>query len=113
MRGLSGAILALGLALAGAARAQDPIPSSTPAAVVVAPAIRPAEINRLWALVPPEGAVRDPNDPATLSLRAAAQRYATLSWSSLPPGRTLRLGVSGPAVVALSLIHISEPTRPY
>lgn len=101
MRCLSGAILALGLALAGGARAQDPIPSSPPAAIAAAPTIRPAEINRLWALVPPEGAVRDPNDPATLSLRAAAQRYATLSWSSLPPGRALRVGASGAAVLAL------------
>jgi murein L,D-transpeptidase YcbB/YkuD len=101
MKALSGAMLALGLALAVGARAQAPVAPATPPALSQPAKVRPAEINRLWALVPPEGAVLDPNDPATLALRAAAQRYAGMSWSSLPPGRTLRLGASGPAVLAL------------
>ncbi|MCI3133170.1 L,D-transpeptidase family protein [Phenylobacterium aquaticum] len=108
MNRLSGAMLALGLALAVGARAQAPVApaippdlSQTPPVLSQTATVRPAEINRLWALVPPEGAVLDPNDPATLALRAAAQRYAGMSWSSLPPGRALRLGASGPAVLAL------------
>lgn len=103
------ATLALSLALATGARAQTPppveapLPASAPVPppAPAVPGIVPSDINRLWALTPPAGAVADPNDPTTLSLRAAAKRYAGMSWSSLPPGRTLRLGDTGPGVTAL------------